>query len=158
MLKISQISNELVKSLFSDLMRKWVGPHKLYSVTELAATTQQLDRTLESYRSGQALPPLDKFLQIAMAIEDPAFMNGFLAIMGMTGARRIEAEEQDPFVINSAIAHLVGNLSDGLKDRHLDHQECQQLLPQIEQVMTELNHFYFSLKNRCDTLKGRSLQ
>lgn len=122
-LKVREITNELVRDRLAATLNKHIGPQVTYSSKE-AASIAGLDwRTLDSYRAGERAPGLDTFLRLTMLPDAGPHIAS--AVLGLAGyeVRPATAGDACPFHMNAELAGALQELAGMLADGRIDHME-----------------------------------
>lgn len=116
------ITTELCKERFTALLREQVGPGKRFGV-EAASEDLGVDRrTVESYLSGENLPPTRNLLRMCFLF-GPDFADGMLHLAGLFGCQREAAQPVTDFALNAETAAMMAVIGEALKDGRVDHRE-----------------------------------
>ncbi|MCW2242781.1 hypothetical protein [Azospirillum canadense] len=123
MLKVRDITTDLVKAKLSRLLRQRIGRGMTYSVKEAAEILDVDQRTMDSYVQGERAPQLDVFLRMFLLPEGgDRILNEMLALVGYQ-ARPTEAGDPDVFRMNAELVSALRDLADMLADGRIDHTE-----------------------------------
>ena len=149
MLKIHEINNEIVKSRCAAAVKRYIGPNRQMTVDEAADITGITARTIDCYRNGGALPPLDNALKLAAAIDKPSFLNAVLELISYE-VRKAMHPEHCAFEMMTRAADFLKELAEALKDdQRIDHVEAGRILDIAEPMMDELSAFIGLLRKRA---------
>ena len=123
MLKIREITTDLVRQKLGRLLRKRVGRGMELSVREAAEIIDVDPRTMQSYVEGERAPQLDTFLRMMLLPE--VGQDIAAEMMGLVGydVRPTEVGDACPFHINAELAGALRKLAEMLADGRIDHTE-----------------------------------
>lgn len=146
MLKVKEISTDLVVERFCTAFRKYVGPHKKFGITEFAEYTGISIRTIRSYHQGEHSPDYHKLLKIILAIDEPNFTNQLLEIVGYGWVKRLDSKEE--YEVSDILVHLLETSTEMVKhnaDGKIDHREKIQQKETLGKLIPKLQEYYDSL-------------
>lgn len=126
MVKVHDLSEDLIKDRFSWVFRSYVGKRRKFSVEELAELTGINSRTIESYRAGDTCPSLWNLLRICKVMPD-SFTNELLAFADMTGAHNVDGEAMTAPELLDLLVREAAWFTDALKDGVFCHVERGEL-------------------------------
>jgi len=150
---ILTITTEICKERFTTLLREQVGPGKRFG-TEAASEALGIDRrTIESYLSGENLPPARNLLRM-FYLFGPDFADGLLHLAGLFGCQREAAQPVTDFALNAETAAMMAVIGAALQDGRVDHRE-RALVLRHTRKLRELLDDWITENDALPTRRGR---
>ena len=119
------IPQELAYQKFHDAMQLFVGQGRRWSCAAISQATGIALRTVESYRSGQATPSIEKYQSLCAVMGQ-----GFFAATIEHLAYEVRAKQSLDIAAPKLLSEVLSfgsELAQALEDGRIDHQELAQL-------------------------------
>ena len=139
-MKVEQVTTELCKHRFVEVLREYVGPGKAMNYEQAAEALGMDYRTMSCYALGENLPTLPKFLRMCILF-GTGFTNRMMAVAGMGKCLLLDGSEVSDFELNANAAAMMGKLGDALRDGRVDARERAQLLPIARRLIGDLQNW-----------------
>lgn len=123
MLKIREITTDLVRQKLSRLLRKHVGRGMDMSVKDAADIIDVDPRTMQSYVEGERAPQLDAFIRMFLLPGAGTEIASEMMALAGYEVRPAETGDPCPFHINAELAGALQKLAGMLADGRIDHTE-----------------------------------
>ena len=137
---MKQITIEFCRHHFTEVLRRYVGVGREFSV-ERAGDTLDIDRrTMHSYLLGENLPGLVKFFRMCVLF-GPRFINGMLQFIGFGGCYRLEPQPVTDFELNGDVCALVGSLGKAFRNGRIDHRAQPEIIDAIRELVPVLQEW-----------------
>ena len=130
------VPQELAYRKFHDAMRLFVGQGRRWSCAAVSEATGIALRTVESYRSGQATPTIEKY-QSLCAVLGQAFFSATIDHMSYD-VRSTDPGEITPQQLLSEALEFSTHLAKFLEDGRIDHIERPALRQRIGDLAVQL--------------------
>jgi transcriptional regulator with XRE-family HTH domain len=130
------VPQELAYRKFHDAMRLFVGQGRRWSCASVSEATGIALRTVESYRSGQATPTIEKY-QSLCAVLGQAFFEATIEHMSY----KVWSNDPDDITPQQLLTEAVefsAHLSKFLEDGRIDHTERPELRQRIGEIAEQL--------------------
>ena len=131
------VPQELAYRKFHDAMLLFVGQGRRWSCVAVAAATGIALRTVESYRSGQATPTIEKY-QSLCSVLGQAFFAATIEHLPYE-IRSSDPNDITPQVLLSEALEFSTHLAKFLEDGRIDHTERPQLRQRIGALAEQLS-------------------
>lgn len=131
------VPQEVAYRRFHDAMRLFVGQGRRWSCASVAEASGIALRTVESYRSGQATPTIEKY-QSLCAVLGQAFFAATIEHMAYE-VRTTDPMDVTPQQILSEALDFSAHLSKFLEDGRIDHIERPELKERVGVLVEQLN-------------------
>lgn len=136
------VPRELAYRKFHDAMRLFVGQGRRWSCASVSEATGIALRTVESYRSGQATPTIEKY-QSLCAVMGQAFFAATIEHMPYDVRSTDPTDITPQQLLSEALefsAHLAKFLEDG-RICHVERPELQQRVGELSEQLAALEAY-----------------
>lgn len=130
------VPQELAYRKFHDAMRLFVGQGRRWSCVAVAEATGIALRTVESYRSGQATPTIEKY-QSLCAVLGQGFFSATIEHMPFD-VKTTDPAELSPNELLTEALEFSTHLARFLEDGRIDHIEQSELRKRIRTLSEQL--------------------
>lgn len=131
------VPQELAYRQFHDAMRLFVGQGRRWSCAAVAEATGIALRTVESYRSGQATPTIEKYQSLCIVL-GPAFFAATIAHMPYE-IRSTDPADITPQALLTETLGFGARLAEFLEDGRIDHREAPEFRERARELVDRLN-------------------
>lgn len=131
------VPQDLAYRHFHDAMRLFVGQGRRWSCAAVAEATGIALRTVESYRSGQATPTIEKYQSLCTVL-GPAFFAATIEHMPYE-VRSTDPGDITPQELLSETLGFGARLAQFLEDGRIDHQERPEFRERARELIERLN-------------------
>ncbi|MBO6510141.1 MAG: helix-turn-helix transcriptional regulator [Roseibium sp.] len=131
------VPQELAYRQFHDAMSLYVGQGRRWSCAAVADATGIALRTVESYRSGQATPTIEKYQSLCTVL-GPAFFAATIAHMPYE-VRSTDPGDITPQELLSQTLKFSARLAKFLEDGRIDHRERPEFRERARELVDRLN-------------------
>ena len=139
------VPQELAYRKFHDAMRLFVGQGRRWSCASVSEATGIALRTVESYRSGQATPTIEKY-QSLCAVLGRAFFAATIEHLPFN-IRSTDPTDITPQQLLSEALEFSAHLAKFLEDGRIDHIERPQLQKRVGDLAEQLTALEAYLAN-----------
>lgn len=133
----SNLTPEMVKEGIADALTAFVGGGQKYPVAILAEKLGKSPRTIYEYKSGQ-IPICGTELMLCMHILPIDFANRVMAVIGLNGLHRSDANSSNILELGSDLAMLSGHIALDSSDGRIDHKEAARLEQSLRTKATRM--------------------
>lgn len=156
------IGQENFKDTHGAILRKHVGDARRndnglrFSIAELAEQTPFISRTVKSWRTAATCPNLADWIILARLL-GPHYVNDCLRHAGFGNAAPLQFSASVQITGNHAqyeLAQRMASLSEAMLDGHIDRIERSQLIPEFQQLVSNLNLFIWGLQQTGKSAPG----
>lgn len=130
------VSHEAAAAAVRDALALYCGRGRRYTSPALEEPTGIPSRTLLSYQSGDACPPLHNFLSLACVL-GPGFFNAALRDTPF----EVRETGPDPVAPAETLAEscaFSASLAEALRDGRIDHRERPEILAHVRALQASL--------------------
>lgn len=140
MVDVRDISADLANEAFTNALRRHAGFGQLWSIEELAIATGISARTLNGYYGGETGPCFWRLQRLSLVL-GPEFVNDYLAMIRLGGARRLAGGEVSPLELNKQVVELAGMIADAAEDLKFTPKEIADLADAVRHLMPIMQDF-----------------